>query len=310
MKVSASIVAVGIAGLLAGATLPTIAQSRLMNITQIKTASGLSGGGTGPTVSVGIAGSAVTSAHVQDGALQLADFATATRDGLRGPAGPAGATGAQGTTGATGPTGSAGPKGDAGSQGIAGAAGATGPAGPKGDTGAQGVAGAQGPQGAKGEAGSQGATGPAGSPGPAGTPAPRATIYHSYLPANLTIPSRQDVTLPVLTQTITPTDLALLRVRAQACFVDDRTNPVLRLGVFVDGRRVAVGYDRTSAPSAGESAIIGHVATERAVWLDPGAHTIEVRVFSESVSNSGQNGTTILGAVGDDGLTFLNVEVQ
>jgi hypothetical protein len=49
------------------------------------------------------------------------------------------------------------------------------------------------------------------------------------------------VTLQALTQTVVANERSILRVYAQAAFVDSRDNPILRLGMFVDGRRMAVG---------------------------------------------------------------------
>jgi hypothetical protein len=250
MKRTAAIVAVGLAGLIAGATLPTVAQTRLKTITQVLVGAGLTGGGTGPTVSVGLASGGVNSSHVADGSLQVADFSANAQEALRGPQGP------------------------------------------KGDTGAQGP------------------IGPTGATGPAGAPAPRPAILHTALAADLAIPSRREVTLAALTQTVAVSERSLLRAYAQAAFVDSRDNPKVRLGIFLDGRRIAAGYGDTEAPSAGQPQLVGGAATQRAIWVEPGTHTIEVRLFSEPLYDSGVNGTTILGSPGDDGVSFLNVEVQ
>jgi hypothetical protein len=87
-----------------------------------------------PANSVGtkqIKKNAVTTAKVEDGSLQIADF----RAGQL-PAGATGATGPKGDTGATGATGATGPKGDTG------ATGGTGLKGDKGDPGDSGPSGA------------------------------------------------------------------------------------------------------------------------------------------------------------------------
>jgi hypothetical protein len=83
----------------------------------------------------------LTGKDIKDGSIGIVDLSSATRVGLKGPAGPKGPTGTAGPQGEPGP---AGPKGD------------TGPAGPKGETGATGPQGLQGP---KGNAGADGKNG-------------------------------------------------------------------------------------------------------------------------------------------------------
>ncbi len=135
------------------------ARPRLKVIKQILTANGLTGGGTGPQVTVGIAEGGVTGSHVLDNSLGVEDFNSAARTalkgdpGLQGPAGPSGPQGVKGDTGPTGP------------MGLQGAAGADGPIGPQGPRGFPGPAGSQGPIG---PAGPTGAQGPAGPQGPVG----------------------------------------------------------------------------------------------------------------------------------------------
>ena len=83
-----------------------VAQSTLSPIKQLLAGSGLVGGGTGPTVTLGIGPGLVTSSHVQDGSLQVSDLSSAARtalQGAQGPAGPAGPQGPQGIPGLPGP---------------------------------------------------------------------------------------------------------------------------------------------------------------------------------------------------------------
>jgi hypothetical protein len=90
-----------------------------------------------------IAGNAITSKHVKNGALQTADFSKAAQSALKGAKGDRGATGAPGPTGPAGPQGATGPQG---------------PTGPQGNTGPQGPQGLQGPPGPQGPAGALGFT--------------------------------------------------------------------------------------------------------------------------------------------------------
>lgn len=69
---------------------------------------GLTGGGGGPSASLGIAPGGVTGAHIANGSLVLDDFSQSAKDGLKGEIGP------QGLAGPQGPEGPQGPKGDPG----------------------------------------------------------------------------------------------------------------------------------------------------------------------------------------------------
>lgn len=152
-------------------------------IKRITPGEGLTGGGTGPTVTLGLATGSVTGNHVQDGTLEVRHLSAAAQAALRGAVGPqgpqgeAGPQGPQGVAGATGakgdkgdqgdpgPQGPAGPKGDPGAAGATGATGATGPQGPAGPMGAPGLMGLPGAPGAKGEKGDQGDPGETGPQG-------------------------------------------------------------------------------------------------------------------------------------------------
>jgi hypothetical protein len=94
--------------LLTVAAVQGLAGNNLKHIDQLLPGSGLVGGGTGPSVTVGIAAGGVTSGHVKDGTLQTADFAAGTLDALRGAPGP------QGPQGPSGPQGPMGLRGQAG----------------------------------------------------------------------------------------------------------------------------------------------------------------------------------------------------
>jgi hypothetical protein len=76
--------------------------------------SGLTGGGTGPTVRLDVAQGGITTGHVQDGTLGPEDFSEAARAALRGETGPGGPQGPGGTQGAPGPQGPQGPQGPPG----------------------------------------------------------------------------------------------------------------------------------------------------------------------------------------------------
>ncbi len=134
---------------------------RLLPIKQLTAEAGLTGGGTGPTVSLGLAPGGVTSAHVQDGALTVNDFALSAREALKGEVGAQGPQGAPGVQGEPGPAG----QGPAGAMGLKGDAGAEGPVGPQGPRGFPGETGPQGPQGLQGLMGLQGPMGPMGLQG-------------------------------------------------------------------------------------------------------------------------------------------------
>lgn len=283
-------VVVAVAGsAVAFAAVPGVATSILAPITQLKPGAGLIGGGTGPTTTLSVGNGMITSAHLRDGSLLIGDFAAATKDTLRG------------ATGATGKTGPAGPKGDPGTLGAAGSPGAK---GDPGERGADGAAGAQGAQGPQGPAGAQGIA------GPPGAPAAQPACWHSFLPANLAIPSRQEVTLASLTTTVDLTEARTVRAYAQVTLTDTKDNPQLRLGLYVDGQRVGYGAGKVEAASPGQPVAIGTLSTQRILALVPGLHTFEVRVESYPLFPSGVNGTTALGNAADDGLTFLDVELE
>ncbi len=104
----------------------TTARGRLVPINELIAGAGLTGGGSGPRATLGIATGGVTGVMVQDGSLGMADLSLGARDALRGDPGPVGP---------------AGPQGPAGTPGQAGAPGPTGPQGPAGPQGPQGVPG-------------------------------------------------------------------------------------------------------------------------------------------------------------------------
>lgn len=93
---------------------------------------GLTGGGSGPIVTIGVAPNGIVSSMIQNGAILLEDLNAATIAALQGQQGPPGAPGPQGEQGPAGPQGEQGPEGPQGPQGE------TGPQGPPGPPGTLG----------------------------------------------------------------------------------------------------------------------------------------------------------------------------
>lgn len=93
------------------------AQQRRRNITLIRTPSGLTGGGTGPTVTLGIATGGVGSPQILDGSVGVLDIAPEAKAQLKGDKGDKGDTGAKGDKGDQGDKGDRGDKGDQGNPG-------------------------------------------------------------------------------------------------------------------------------------------------------------------------------------------------
>src|SRR5690242_12796375 len=84
------------------ATVSAAARVREKPIKRLTPGKGLSGGGTGPTVTVEIAPGGITGAHVQQGTLGAEHLSSVAREFLRGAVGPQGPAGPQGLKGDTG----------------------------------------------------------------------------------------------------------------------------------------------------------------------------------------------------------------
>src|SRR5207253_2659701 len=86
----------GVAALGGLRSTPATGANGLHNINQVKVGSSLTGGGTGPTVSLDIGPGAIKNDRIQDGTLQIQKLSTAARAALKGDPGPQGLPGAAG----------------------------------------------------------------------------------------------------------------------------------------------------------------------------------------------------------------------
>src|SRR5207302_11428699 len=75
-----------------------VAAAALRSVTQVKVGPSLTGGGTGPAVSIDIGPGVIKNGRVQDGTLQIQKFAPAARLALKGDPGAPGADGPAGPT--------------------------------------------------------------------------------------------------------------------------------------------------------------------------------------------------------------------
>jgi Collagen triple helix repeat (20 copies) len=241
-----------LAFLVAGGSLVLVATgatgTRLKAITWLKLGTGLTGGGTGPTTTVGIAPGGV-------GLAQISAAAQTALKGAQGPQGPAGAQGPQGPkgdTGTAGATGLQGPKGDIG------------PAGPKGDTG---------PQGPQGNTGAVGPVGPEGPPGQE----PQSTLFHTELSSDVQLTANSPfIILPGMTNTFTLTETRVLRAYASVFLWKGYSY----VNLDQSGQPIASAVNLTVNGQPISSAFIEGPNTSlvRAVSLPPGHYTVGVGV--------------------------------
>jgi hypothetical protein len=157
----------------------------------------------------------------------------------------------------------------------------------------------------RGEPGPQGSPGPVGAPGPPGARGPqgppgqpaRPTLYHATAQKDILLAGGHSTYPDNLRVAFSLPESQVMRVYAQAAFLDQRAPSVVSLAVYLDGQRIAISQGVADYTS------VRTLTAQRMLELPQGPHSVQVEL-------RGQFSTTLVAGGPRNDVTFMDVELM